>query len=388
MKHRKLFPFLTDINQTQCPDFCDQTCPYGCFPYPTFYFIPPPPPPPPPPPLPPISTDEIQLVSPYVIVIVSVLAIFFILVSYYLIIVKYCTGWNRVRPPPPTLSDGQDEEFLEENRGPPPIDHHVWHISTIGLQPSIINSITIFKYKKVDRLIEGTECSVCLNEFQEGETLRLLPKCNHGFHIPCIDTWLRSHTNCPLCRAGIVSHITSTSSASNGQSSLNLNSEEGTQMENLESGGELANNWASDCEVCENRAETEDEVELQHMVDERKLNPNEIGVLEDNDMIMEDEIQPVRRSVSMDSSSDATISLNMANHCVVESEGNSIDQREDAQKSDLGIVEKQDCTNSRSSSSIAQYLHKCPVAMKRSFSCGGRLFLSRLSRNSSSILPL
>ncbi|KAL6952752.1 RING-type E3 ubiquitin transferase [Sarracenia purpurea var. burkii] len=52
---------------------------------------------------------------------------------------------------------------------------------------------------------QSTECSVCLNEFQEDETLRLLPKCNHAFHLPCIDTWLRSHTNCPMCRADIIS---------------------------------------------------------------------------------------------------------------------------------------------------------------------------------------
>nr|GMC87740.1 RING-H2 finger protein ATL54 [Ipomoea batatas] len=78
--------------------------------------------------------------------------------------------------------------------------------TTVGLQSSIINAIAVCKYKRGEGLVEGTECAVCLNEFQDDETLRLLPKCNHAFHIPCIDTWLRSHTNCPLCRAGIVSN--------------------------------------------------------------------------------------------------------------------------------------------------------------------------------------
>ncbi|KAF3672161.1 RING-H2 finger protein ATL54-like [Capsicum chacoense] len=77
-------------------------------------------------------------------------------------------------------------------------------IQTVGLQQSVISAITIRKYKRGEGLIEGTECSVCLSEFQEDETLRILPKCNHAFHIPCIDTWLRSHTNCPVCRAIIV----------------------------------------------------------------------------------------------------------------------------------------------------------------------------------------
>uniref|UniRef100_A0A251TIY6 RING-type E3 ubiquitin transferase n=1 Tax=Helianthus annuus TaxID=4232 RepID=A0A251TIY6_HELAN len=75
---------------------------------------------------------------------------------------------------------------------------------TIGLQPSVISAITVVKYNKSDGLIDGASCSVCLSDFQEDETLRLLPKCNHAFHVSCIDTWLRSHTNCPLCRAGIV----------------------------------------------------------------------------------------------------------------------------------------------------------------------------------------
>lgn len=42
------------------------------------------------------------------------------------------------------------------------VDHPIWFITTAGLQQSIINSITVYKYKKGEGLIEGTECSVCL----------------------------------------------------------------------------------------------------------------------------------------------------------------------------------------------------------------------------------
>ncbi|CAN4111945.1 unnamed protein product [Withania somnifera] len=81
---------------------------------------------------------------------------------------------------------------------------------TEGLQQSVISAITIRKYKRGEGLIEGTVCSVCLSEFQVDETLRILPKCNHAFHIPCIDTWLSSHPNCPLCRASIFITIPAT----------------------------------------------------------------------------------------------------------------------------------------------------------------------------------
>lgn len=109
---------------------------------------------------------------------------------------------NRRRRSPEAQQEETHDHFLDEDHGPV-VDHPIWYIRTVGLQSSVINSIAICKYKRGDGLVEGTECSVCLNEFQEDETLRLLPKCNHAFHIPCIDTWLRSHTNCPLCRAGI-----------------------------------------------------------------------------------------------------------------------------------------------------------------------------------------
>ncbi|KAL6279625.1 hypothetical protein ACE6H2_016506 [Prunus campanulata] len=41
-------------------------------------------------------------------------------------------------------------------------------------------------------------------QFEEDERIRLLPKCNHAFRLPCIDTWLKSQSNGPLCCANIV----------------------------------------------------------------------------------------------------------------------------------------------------------------------------------------
>ncbi|XP_030500036.2 RING-H2 finger protein ATL78 [Cannabis sativa] len=49
-----------------------------------------------------------------------------------------------------------------------------------------------------------TECAICLSDFATGERVRLLPKCNHGFHIKCIDKWLNSHSSCPKCRHNLL----------------------------------------------------------------------------------------------------------------------------------------------------------------------------------------
>ncbi|KAJ8754105.1 hypothetical protein K2173_002003 [Erythroxylum novogranatense] len=63
---------------------------------------------------------------------------------------------------------------------------------------STIVNIPISAYTK--QYSEET-CSVCLSEFSEGEAIRVLPECLHLFHAPCIDSWLKLHSNCPLCRA-------------------------------------------------------------------------------------------------------------------------------------------------------------------------------------------
>ncbi|KAG6760233.1 hypothetical protein POTOM_036739 [Populus tomentosa] len=78
-------------------------------------------------------------------------------------------------------------------------------IETMATQSSIENStaqlIPAYKFQKGMGLVgdDGT-CAICLSEFEEGEELRTLPECLHSYHVECIDMWLHSHTNCPMCR--------------------------------------------------------------------------------------------------------------------------------------------------------------------------------------------
>ncbi|KAL0910422.1 hypothetical protein M5K25_021403 [Dendrobium thyrsiflorum] len=46
-------------------------------------------------------------------------------------------------------------------------------------------------------------CAICLSEYQEKDILRVLPYCGHAFHVYCIDTWLRQHWTCPVCRISL-----------------------------------------------------------------------------------------------------------------------------------------------------------------------------------------
>ncbi|CAH9084987.1 unnamed protein product [Cuscuta europaea] len=63
-----------------------------------------------------------------------------------------------------------------------------------------IPKIVITSDNNIDASGERVSCSVCLQDFQLGETIRSLPQCHHMFHLPCIDTWLLRHGSCPLCR--------------------------------------------------------------------------------------------------------------------------------------------------------------------------------------------
>ncbi|XP_015963576.1 NEP1-interacting protein 1 [Arachis duranensis] len=72
-----------------------------------------------------------------------------------------------------------------------------------GLSGDLVEKIPIIKItsdNNVDASGERASCSVCLQDFQLGESVRSLPHCHHMFHLPCIDKWLFRHGSCPLCR--------------------------------------------------------------------------------------------------------------------------------------------------------------------------------------------
>lgn len=75
-------------------------------------------------------------------------------------------------------------------------------------------------------LQEVLECAVCLSRFEDADILRLLPKCKHAFHLDCVDTWLVSHSTCPLCRHCITSEdltlVKELVAARNSQEAVNL----------------------------------------------------------------------------------------------------------------------------------------------------------------------
>ena len=80
--------------------------------------------------------------------------------------------------------------------------------------PPALKSSTASRYLAGETELAGstTTCAICLSEFADGEKVRVLPSCRHGFHAECVEAWWvvsagggkpvhRSASPCcPLCR--------------------------------------------------------------------------------------------------------------------------------------------------------------------------------------------
>ncbi|OAY46756.1 RING-H2 finger protein ATL13 [Manihot esculenta] len=132
-------------------------------------------------------------ISPSVLLIIIILAVIFFVSGLLHLLVRFL-----LRPPNRDADDLENVTALQGQL------QQLFHLHDSGVDQSFIDTLPVFYYKAIIGLKNPFDCAVCLCEFEPEDKLRLLPKCSHAFHMECIDTWLLSHSTCPLCRGSLL----------------------------------------------------------------------------------------------------------------------------------------------------------------------------------------
>ncbi|XP_006660721.1 E3 ubiquitin-protein ligase ATL31-like [Oryza brachyantha] len=127
--------------------------------------------------------------SPSMAIVIVVLIAAFFFLGFFSIYVRHCYSGRADYSTTPLPQTGAGRSRRQR-----------------GLDQAVLVTFPTMTYAdvKAHKSVKGAlECAVCISEFDDDETLRLLPKCSHVFHQDCIDTWLASHVTCPVCRANL-----------------------------------------------------------------------------------------------------------------------------------------------------------------------------------------
>ncbi|XP_047154044.1 E3 ubiquitin-protein ligase ATL6-like [Vigna umbellata] len=107
--------------------------------------------------------------SPSMVIIIVILIVVVFLMGFFSIYIRHCTHFPFASIRNLTKSTSRPRR---------------------GLDQAVMDTFPMLEYSVVNihKLGKGTlECTICLNKFEDTETMHLIHKCDHVFHTECID---------------------------------------------------------------------------------------------------------------------------------------------------------------------------------------------------------
>lgn len=138
------------------------------------------------------SQPDIEIVIGYILIILGYLLLPG--VGVLLVRRKRCLARNRALLMAET--DSGDSQYMDAFGGKTNIMGRLFGSSQLLRDIDNVTKRVIWGSADGDEV----QCSVCLNELEEGNDVRVLP-CGHAFHRTCADLWLVNgqRNSCPLC---------------------------------------------------------------------------------------------------------------------------------------------------------------------------------------------
>lgn len=83
--------------------------------------------------------------------------------------------------------------------------------------PAQLSRLPLATFERGPGEAESKSCIICLEPYEEGEQIRVLP-CDaserHHFHRACVDRWLLQSGSCPVCRTTVAQMLRASAPAS------------------------------------------------------------------------------------------------------------------------------------------------------------------------------
>ncbi|XP_071734130.1 uncharacterized protein [Rutidosis leptorrhynchoides] len=81
------------------------------------------------------------------------------------------------------------------------LEESIGHVNAGLCEDEMSKCLNELIYYSMDQSRDEASCSICLEEYKNGEKLGKMYKCGHEYHMDCIKKWLLMKKICPICKS-------------------------------------------------------------------------------------------------------------------------------------------------------------------------------------------